>query len=146
VVVGSGCGGGGGIAFTSGTGKLLSFSFTQTINPASDFTLTTGTGLYTYTGSVTRYFKIDISYSLIPQNTTNSLQFWVTKNGSLTAAEYTLWNFYVVSLSTPDYAPSYTSRILQLANNDTVQFAGLLNGSSSSVDFKSVKITINALS
>lgn len=134
------------ISFTGGTGKLIAASFAQSSNPVpGDWVLTTASGLYTYNGSATRWYRVMVEFSLVPQSSTNSCQFWVTQGGSLTPVDWALYNFDVTALS-PDYITSFCSRNLQMATGNTVQFAGLVTGGSPTIPFKSIKITVIPIS
>jgi len=135
--------GGGTISFTSGTGKPIAATFVSSYQ-SSDLTVTTGSGLYTYSGAVTRFFRVSVDFSMTPLNTTNTLQVWITKNGSLTAADYTAWTFEVLAVA-PDFQGGFSvSRLIQLANTDTFQFSGLLNATTN-VKFNSIKYVVTAV-
>jgi hypothetical protein len=131
--------GGGAPSFTSGTGKLLAFTFVQSLAPAN-WTLTTASGLYTYNGATTQYFNVRIDFTMKQIATASSIQLWVTKNGSLTPTDQILWEFSATSLAIN--LPGSVGRVLQMATNDTVQFAGLLTGTSTNVTFADIKILI----
>lgn len=133
------------ISFTGGTTKLIALTFAQSVNAASDFTLTTASGLVTYNGTTTRWFKVHIDFSLVPVSSSLQLQLWVTQAGSPTPVDYINWNFYTNATVTFDYQPGSFERIVQLAQNNTIQFAGLMSGGSSAVLMKDVKVIITPI-
>lgn len=125
---------GGSLSFTGGTARLIPFVYNATLNPASDLTVTTSSGLVTYSGTATRYFRVCVEFAMQPLNVSGQgIQFFISLNSSLTVTEAQTWNFYAISGATLDYLPNSIERILQLSTGNTVQFAGILNGTTSSL-------------
>lgn len=132
------------IAFTASTNKLIDIpGFTEGLDPAGEWTLTTTTGKCTYTGTSTRYFKIDILFNVAPPASNQILWAWVSKNSSIAAIRDSVLIQTGAAPST-QYMPILASNVYQLATNDTVQLVMQTNASVS-VTFRDCLITITPI-
>lgn len=133
-----------GISFTANTARLIPITgFTQTVNPNSDFSFNSSTGLITYTGSTTRYFQVSILFSYQALGIASNFTSFISKNGGLTIPNMRTFVSFLL-LGQTNYFTSNLFDTIQLATNDTIQLGGLLT-SSSTVNYQAATIIINAL-
>jgi hypothetical protein len=132
------------ISFTVSTPQVVSLgSFSQTVNPNSDFSFNSSSGQCTYSGSSTRYFRITVCYSIAALAVASTHTNYLSKNGSTSISGQRVVNTFLLSGQTNTNA--YTiSDIVQLANNDTIQLGGE-SSTSSNVTYSNISYSINAL-
>ena len=133
--------GAGSLTFTASTPRAIPATYSQTLAGNGDFSLTTGTGVMTYTSPTTRYFLIIWYFTMIPlSSTSDSIQVYINQ-GTIpgTPVDWIDVTFYTV---TANFQPYQVSRLVQAAHNDTFQLCGQLNGGTSAVVFKEMKCVI----
>jgi hypothetical protein len=115
-----------GVSFTTTVAQLVALtSWTETIDPANLFTLTTTTGLLTYTGVTTLYFRCKMCINFSFNGASDSALHWISKNGSTTGVQpWTISQNGTNALNAVN--PVVVESIQQLATNDTLQLIGNL--------------------
>ena len=132
--------GAGSLAFTSGTARGIPATYAAVNTGNGDWTLNTSTGGMTYNPATSRTFWIRWDFSMIPLSSSSiGAYFYVNQNASSTPADYIDIVFYTV---TANYQPVSVTRLVVAAHNDAFQLWGQMNGGSSSLVFKEMKVTI----
>lgn len=133
-----------GIAFTANSPQVVSLgSFSQAVNPNSDFSYNSSTGQITYTGSVTRYFKVTSQYSIAALAVASTHTNYLSKNGSTSISGQRAVNTFLL-LGQANTAAYSLADIVQLAQNDTIQL-GAQSSTTSTVTYSNISYSINAL-
>jgi len=133
-----------GISMTANTPQVVSLgSFSQSLNPNSDFSYTSSTGQCTYTGSVTRYFKVTIYFSIAALAVASTHTNYISKNGSTSISGQRIVNSFLL-LGQTNISSHSISDIIQLANNDTIQL-GAQSSTTSTITYSNISYSINAL-
>jgi hypothetical protein len=133
-----------GISFTANTPKVVSLgSFSQALNPNSDFSYDSSTGQITYTGSVTRYFRITSQYSIAALAVASTHTNYLSKNGSTSISGQRVVNTFLL-LGQANTSAYSLSDIIQLAQNDTIQLGGE-SSTTSTVTYSNISYSISAL-
>jgi hypothetical protein len=129
---------------TANTPQVISIgSFSQTVNPNSDFSFDSSTGQCTYTGSVTRYCKVTIEYSTTALAVASTQTNFISHNGSTSISNKRIVNSFLL-LGATNISPYSISDTIQLATNDTIQLAGQ-SSTTSTVTYSNVSYLIHAL-
>src|SRR5271165_294645 len=132
------------ISFTANTPKLVPItSFTQTVNPNSDFSFTSSTGQCQYTGTPTKYFTVTINYSTTALAVSATLTNFISHNGSTTIGGQRNVTTSLLLGSALTTAYSLTD-VIQLAHNDTIELAAQ-NSTSGNVSYQAVSYVITQL-
>jgi len=132
------------ISFTANTPKVVSLaSFSQSVNPNSDFSYDSSTGEVTYTGASTRYFKVTVNFSCTALAVASTQTNYISLNGSTTIGAQRSVNSYLL-LGQANIDSYSLSDIIQLATNDTVQLGSQLS-TTNNVTFSNISYSISQL-
>jgi len=135
------------LAFSANTPRVLDITnFTEASDPTSEFTLNTSTGEHTYTGSVTQWFSVCVNISvtkLVPMST-QTLTFYLSKNGSTTInGKRARMTFFVAGLA--ETVSVCLTSLVQLATNDTVQIGARYTSTVGGISFSDCSYEIAAI-
>jgi hypothetical protein len=131
-------------SYTSGTRLALTFANSSIFT--NEFTLSTVTGIMTYTGTRTRLVRISANISLKLPSSGSSMTHWVSKNPASPAAAPTQ-SRVVMDLSALNYSavvPIAWSDMISVSTNDTLQLCGLVDFTGS-VTYREVSLMITGL-
>ncbi len=119
--------------------------FLQRSNPNSDFTFNSTTGQITYTGTTTKWFSCQISFSIQQQAAARTVEFWIQKggianpNGPISFLEFALLGLTTnLSLTAPP-------ENIQLATGNTIQLASRINQNNTSANFRNITYSLNQI-
>jgi hypothetical protein len=133
-----------GISLTANTPQVISLgSFSQTVNPNSDFSFNSSTGQCTYTGSATRYFKVTCYFCVQALAIASTHTNYLSKNGSTSISGQRIVNTFLL-LGAVNTNSHSISDIIQMATNDIIQLGGE-SSTTSTVTYSNISYSINAL-
>lgn len=132
------------ISFTANTPKVVSLaSFSQSINPNSDFSFNSSTGECKYTGTPTKYFRVSVNFSCTALAVASTQTNYISKNGSTSISAQRSVNSYLLLGQTN--IDSYSlSDVIQLATNDTIQLGSQLS-TTNNVTFSNISYAISQI-
>lgn len=133
-----------GISMTANTPQVVSLgSFSQALNPNSDFSYGSSTGQITYTGSATRYFRISVNFSIAALAVASTHTNYLSKNGSTSISGKRIVNTFLL-LGQANTSAYSISDIIQLATNDTLQL-GAQSSTTSTITYSNISYSVEAL-